>query len=495
MSKLTAEEKKRQRLEARIGYVSNVLGLTAGTAALGAALKDERLAQGGKTARAMHKVGRKIPRGPFARLGAKSPKMAGAMAAGAVGLQAANTAGDVVANRVLGRSVEKSMYKEFGMRNEQGISKAYVSPVTRTSGQGFNLEKAWRKQPDERASLLTPGYGFLPGTIQSRKSTRSERAAGTAAGAITGGLAGGFAGARKSPKLAALLASLGAVGGGALGYGGSRYQREFELDAAKKKLGVRPRLGVNLSEKEILHELNENKRLRRELGLERMRQGRVNKAYDRENKAQQAALGGAIGAAGGGYLAAKVVNDEAKRFQQLTGQKLPGGRKALARAVGRGKIAGVVGGGAALGSGLGFASAAEQKKRRLKIENDYKKRNGIGVPQSMKNAIGAEMIRRQLEQGGHGKNVQMPGRQINKAYRRYDPEADRQRRIGLYAGLGGGSALVLGAAGARKLKGTKLSMPKGGKKGLALLAGGAAAGGLGAAAYKRGIEIRNQPWT
>lgn len=478
MSKMSEEEKKRQRLEARIGYASNVLGLTAGTAGGIAALKDERLRDGGPIARKLYRLGKHIPRGPLSNLSSKNAKIAGTLAAGAVGLQAANLAGDVVANRVLSRSVEKSMHKEFGMRNEQGISKAYVSPMTRTSGQGFNIEKAdkkrsgfydpknpnyarnvgltamipfgstpaalvnsnnakkgrkaavygrtegrqnlegflggaagfggalvaarkapvkwqgrlmtggalagamagvghgaykatknaqkrgdiekaWRKEKDERASLLVPGYGFMPGTLQSRKSTRGERAVGAVGGALTGGLAGGFIGAHKNRKLAAILGGLGLVGGGALGYGGSRYKREFELDAAKKKLGVKPKLGVHPSEKDIIRELEENRRFRQQIAMERM-----------------------------------------------------------------------------------------------------------------------------MNRGS-----------VSKASRRYDPEADRQRRIGLYAGLGGGTGIVLTAAGARKLKGTKLTMPKSGKTGLALLAGGAAAGGLGAAAYKRGIEIRNQPWT
>ena len=115
-------------------------------------------------------------------------------------------------------------------------------------------------------------------------------------------------------------------------------------------------------------------------------------------------------------------------------------------------------------------------------------------------------------------------RGVSKA-RRYDPEADRQRRLGVYAGLAGGAAIVTGRSAGKHFEGvreagtpevpaTKTTPAVPAKKGrlvgvrlrpdaegkvlrgragvltgaTALLAGG------GLAAYKRGISQRNQPW-
>jgi len=98
---------------------------------------------------------------------------------------------------------------------------------------------------------------------------------------------------------------------------------------------------------------------------------------------------------------------------------------------------------------------------------------------------------------------------VNKAYRRFDPEADRQRRLGLYAGTGVGGSIVAGREAARNFEtkvvsgsGAKATTHRGlyakpgkGKKGLGLAAVAAASGALGVGSYKRGISQRNQPWT
>lgn len=108
---------------------------------------------------------------------------------------------------------------------------------------------------------------------------------------------------------------------------------------------------------------------------------------------------------------------------------------------------------------------------------------------------------------GHGVNL------VSKRY--FDPEADRQRRIGLYAGLGGGSALVLGEAARRqftgvverhpvqgkqkrgRLKNVTVGLKEGKRLRTPILLGGAAALSAigGAAAYKHGISERNRPYS
>lgn len=107
------------------------------------------------------------------------------------------------------------------------------------------------------------------------------------------------------------------------------------------------------------------------------------------------------------------------------------------------------------------------------------------------------------------------GHGVNLSKRYFDSEADRQRRLGTYAGLGGGSALVLGDAARRQFTvSTERHAPKAGRKrgalkrvevGLkegkrlrtpALLGGAAALSAIGgAAAYKHGINERNRPYS
>lgn len=107
-------QETRERTQARVGLASNVVGITAGAAGLGAALKDERLQNGGKVAGRLYKVGTGIENtAKKTKVGekyynfVKKPKVAAGMAAGAVGLQALNLGGDAVANRVLARSAKK----------------------------------------------------------------------------------------------------------------------------------------------------------------------------------------------------------------------------------------------------------------------------------------------------------------------------------------------------------------------------------------------------
>lgn len=100
---------------------------------------------------------------------------------------------------------------------------------------------------------------------------------------------------------------------------------------------------------------------------------------------------------------------------------------------------------------------------------------------------------------GTGQGVNL----LSKRY--YDPEADRQRRLGLGAGLGGGTAIVLGDAARRQIVAEKVT--EGGRKGIKLhpkgklrtpilLGSGAALSAVAAgAAYKHGLSDRNRPWT
>jgi len=115
------EEAKRQKRQAQVGLASNVVGITAGTAGLSAALKDERLNQGGKVGQKLYRIGTGMENAANkTKIGGKyykwvaKPGVAPKLAAGAVGLQTANLAGDAVANRVLSRESKKKVSKRGG---------------------------------------------------------------------------------------------------------------------------------------------------------------------------------------------------------------------------------------------------------------------------------------------------------------------------------------------------------------------------------------------
>lgn len=139
----TRAEKERNRNEARVGLASNVLGITAGTAALATASRN-RAFRSGSVADA-GPVTRRIINRSKGRIGPRGVgRLVRAGAAGAVGLQAANLAGDLVANRVLARESQKKVSKV----DMQSVSKGVFGYGE--TGHGVNLErvdKAAKKRP------------------------------------------------------------------------------------------------------------------------------------------------------------------------------------------------------------------------------------------------------------------------------------------------------------------------------------------------------------
>jgi len=214
-------------------------------------------------------------------------------------------------------------------------------------------------------------------------------------------------------------------------------------------------------------------------------EGRKTRAKHSNQRLIAGGLGASIPVAGawGPAAAGAYSSTQAKK-----GKKLDAGNRVFLRSLGT----------SAVGSTPGVAlMAAGVKHKNPGLA-------AVGVPIGM---IGATVG------GAHGaatamRNAQKRG-DINKAYRRFDPEADRQRRLGLYAGTGVGGSIVAGREAARNFEtkvvsgsGAKATTHRGlyakpgkGKKGLGLAAVAAASGALGVGSYKRGISQRNQPWT
>ena len=158
--------KDNERTQARVGLASNILGITAGAAALGTAVKNPALRRptagnaGPLTRRVLHKI--KSPRG-------KAALIAGG-AGGAIALQAANLGGDFVSNRVLSREAKMSKSIEQSI-----VSKS--DDVDRGTGIGMNLEKAWKGEPGDKrntkyaasslvAGAVVPGIGNVLGPVR-----------------------------------------------------------------------------------------------------------------------------------------------------------------------------------------------------------------------------------------------------------------------------------------------------------------------------------------
>lgn len=140
----TRQEKIQNRREARVGLASNVLGITAGTAALATASRNKAFRTG--SVADAGPVTRRIASRSKGRIGPKGVgRLVRAGAAGAVALQAANLGGDLIANRVLAREAQQKVRKsDMSIRNDQSVSKGVFGHGE--TGHGTNLESVSKKK-------------------------------------------------------------------------------------------------------------------------------------------------------------------------------------------------------------------------------------------------------------------------------------------------------------------------------------------------------------
>ena len=127
---------KEKRTQARVGLASNVVGMVAGTAAMVTAAKNPALKKGGATAKTAGPATKWLAR-KLKSSDATAAKIYRGGAAGALGLQVANTGGDLVANRVLSRESKKKVSK-----SETEVAPAKIKLVKR----GVNLAGTGAKQ-------------------------------------------------------------------------------------------------------------------------------------------------------------------------------------------------------------------------------------------------------------------------------------------------------------------------------------------------------------
>jgi len=354
-----------------------------------------------------------------------------------------------------------------------------------------------RKRREVELGLANNAFGAAAGTVatvQARNAWKRAKAAGT----IPNTRVGRFLLRSKVNPAKAIMAA-GAANVGAQAVNGL-------LDAQSAQYFARER--VNMGKKPVKKELAMTRIEDAGNGYGTRLDGVSKEAprapgtppHSKTRKGTQAAYVGGLGAALGG---AATQGLSVRRYvrQSMAGKK-PNARLhvALAR-----------GGRAAKIGGLGVAAATAIPMWRYGVQDlkatrqadlaEYKRKTGKDYP-------GIRAVRRELREKKAAEGV-------GKA-RRFDPEADRQRRLGAYAGLAGGGALIVGDRAAREVStstkrgfivdratGKKKAVtarhvgfkPGRGKIGAGLTAGAAGLAALSAASYKRGISERNRPWT
>ena len=214
-------ERKRRKRQAQVGLASNFLGIAAGGAALGSSgllLHEKAKARnpkGGPVSAKLIGAGKRGRRGMS--FVAKHPKkLIVAGAAGAAGLQGANLAGDVVANRVLNREAKRKISKalddilaarrlgviddeqaiELGEQLEleyeyevgkklsmNQVARGFHSPAVGQASKavGVRLKQITSKPPSQPTSAQA-----LTANRAVKNSVRTAVGVGTGAGAATG---------------------------------------------------------------------------------------------------------------------------------------------------------------------------------------------------------------------------------------------------------------------------------------------------------------------
>lgn len=151
----THARKKRERTQAQVGLASNVVGLAAG-------------AWGTKDAYSAAKSRLKTKTGSTLKLKpVKVSRGTKALAAGALGLQVANVAGDVVANRVLARSA----------KDDPNVKGGAQTTVRVATGEAKKVKDKVSKGIEE----ISENASFKSGKLTRAKTTSPSRAHGKGA--------------------------------------------------------------------------------------------------------------------------------------------------------------------------------------------------------------------------------------------------------------------------------------------------------------------------
>jgi len=150
----------------------------------------------------------------------------------------------------------------------------------------------------------------------------------------------------------------------------------------------------------------------------------------------------------------------------------------------------------------GFVGSELHRNRRFKSK---KAAVGAGIGAASMGGLSALENSVSRHNTAYRRGIEKSLVDVSKAYRRFDPEADRQRRAGIYTGAGVAGAALAGreasnhfttraVVGQKKARGI-VTKPGKGRLGLGLAALSGASGAFAANSYKNGLSARNQPWT
>lgn len=471
--RLTPEQEaqqKRERTQARVGLASNVLGLSAGAAATGAALRDPRFKKkkAGSAANKVARFGERLPQ-PIQRMTRKAtPKQAALLAGGALGLQVANVGGDVVANRVLARSASQAEGKV-----KKGLSLGKLIGTGKIKAGEIPKDVTEAIMPGAKATAIhnKGGWAVKRGTrVYGRAKVKPAdlglEGKGKAAHVKVKSKQGG--GLTTAGKLVYVGAPTAAVVGGGTAAAVHHRRKGEDVDKGMSLVdGYIAKADHTKGKGRSYNDMSDDEwdaRVRHETRA--VRRGLV-----AGSGIGGAMMGGLVGAAAGP-------------------PKKMGSRAAIGAGIG--------------GAGLAGVQHAMNESTVRRAKRDPVKRYAVEQNIRAHDRLRERALAAQARRDKVGK-AHLP---VGKAYRRYDPEADRQRRLGLAAGAGLLGAGLTGQAAVRRMEAVRDTGKKGAPGGIrgirvksgkgrgaalyTLAAAGSGAAGVGA--YRKGISERNNPW-
>lgn len=176
LSSRAQKRKKQERTQAQVGLASNVIGLAAAVGGTKDAYQHNKGVKATKVGSKYRPPAIKVSRGTKA------------LAAGALGLQVANVAGDAVANRVLARSAKKDPNVKGGAQTTARVATKKVQDIHKNlERQRFNEAAAAKKGMKPNYLTLTGGATSRGKLKPIRKSLNMAKDIPEAAGPGSGG--------------------------------------------------------------------------------------------------------------------------------------------------------------------------------------------------------------------------------------------------------------------------------------------------------------------
>lgn len=157
------------KLRRNVERGSNAVGIAAGTLGLSAALKDERLKDGGRVAQRLYRTGQRMP-SIVGRI--KSPRAQAGLAGLAVGTQVANLGGDALIAGTLGKPQKHPRQRKQVTSKRAPRIPRDVRPVV------DGLRRLWNPPPPPASAATVPGSAVpkAPGATGGPRGAAARQA-------------------------------------------------------------------------------------------------------------------------------------------------------------------------------------------------------------------------------------------------------------------------------------------------------------------------------